>query len=766
MSAAASAVFQALSGLVSLASQQQKQDGSREAGAAPLPSASFPASPALSDDDCKVLELGSTLTELLAGSSIDMPMVVFAGSQSSAKSTLMGRLLGVPLAPTGATMTTRAAQIVRKLYTPDRAQQRIEVGEVGSGEWRVPADGSGTFALGEGEAGRRVASDALCRHLEQLTVRVAGPGLGVSHEPIHIRLYTSELSAGVGMTYVDLPGLTAVAQVDRGQPADVKEQVRALASRYLSRPRALIVAVMPARADLEVDMALELVKHHDPQGTRTVAVLTKPDLMNSQSPLHDLLVYLDDDDDDGAGQANPSHGGGAPRLSRSLAMPVHGYFLVCNSGRQAATLEQHDAHEASFFAAASVTAQLAEEDSDADRRKGQEAATKVADTAGVVLVQAGALTRRARSRLGVSNLRASLCTAFVAHVRDHLPVMARELRSAHAAAAAAAEQLGPSWLVSADTETDRMALMHQVVAGVSSALATSLRERTAASNCGSQLAQLYDRYRSRIAALQPFARVAGARHDDGGDDSGGFSDELFERIVGNCQGNHMRSVVSDVEVLEYCMASGNGRPGSLGPAAAAMPDAVACLSAVRALLAELVESLLRGNQVMARFPALAAYLRDAVLSPDRRSVLGDLEDRARLRLDELAQRKSTYVWTDNAQFQRDRQQQQHDGPGAPRKTADGTAVVAHLRAVCTSYWQNVVEPTLCHEVPSLIQFHLVDPFPDALRRRLFEEALRLDGQQTARLFEEGRGQVDKRRATLSLHNRLQAAVRSLDLAHV
>ena len=46
---------------------------------------------------------------------------------------------------------------------------------------------------------------------------------------------------------------------------------------------------MPAREDLETDMALELVKRYDKDGSRSIGVLTKVDLMNETS---DLTCYL------------------------------------------------------------------------------------------------------------------------------------------------------------------------------------------------------------------------------------------------------------------------------------------------------------------------------------------------------------------------------------------------------------------------------------------------------------------------------------------
>ena len=44
--------------------------------------------------------------------------------------------------------------------------------------------------------------------------------------------------------------------------------------------KTIILAVMPARTDIEADIALDLIKEYDAKGERTVGVLTKLDLMN------------------------------------------------------------------------------------------------------------------------------------------------------------------------------------------------------------------------------------------------------------------------------------------------------------------------------------------------------------------------------------------------------------------------------------------------------------------------------------------------------
>ena len=47
---------------------------------------------------------------------------------------------------------------------------------------------------------------------------------------------------------------------------------------------------MPARTDIEADIALDLVKEVDPSGERTIGILTKMDLMNEGT---DITEYLE-----------------------------------------------------------------------------------------------------------------------------------------------------------------------------------------------------------------------------------------------------------------------------------------------------------------------------------------------------------------------------------------------------------------------------------------------------------------------------------------
>ncbi|KAH8605552.1 Dynamin family Dynamin central region Dynamin GTPase effector domain [Trypanosoma vivax] len=63
-----------------------------------------------------------------------------------------------------------------------------------------------------------------------------------------------------------------------------------MVTRYISPPNTIILAVSPANADLATSYSLQLAKKVDPEGVRTVGVLTKLDLMDRGTDASDILM--------------------------------------------------------------------------------------------------------------------------------------------------------------------------------------------------------------------------------------------------------------------------------------------------------------------------------------------------------------------------------------------------------------------------------------------------------------------------------------------
>ncbi len=101
-----------------------------------------------------------------------------------------------------------------------------------------------------------------------------GKNAGISPQPINLRIFSPNV---LTLTLVDLPGLTKVPVGD--QPRDIEKQIRDMLLKYISKPACIVLAVTAANTDLANSDGLKLAREVDPEGTRTIGVLTKVDLM-------------------------------------------------------------------------------------------------------------------------------------------------------------------------------------------------------------------------------------------------------------------------------------------------------------------------------------------------------------------------------------------------------------------------------------------------------------------------------------------------------
>lgn len=90
------------------------------------------------------------------------------------------------------------------------------------------------------------------------------------------------------LTLVDLPGLTKVPVGD--QPKDIEKQLREMSLKFISKPNAIILSVTAANTDLANSDGLKLAREVDPDGFRTIGVLTKVDLMDKGTDVVDILA--------------------------------------------------------------------------------------------------------------------------------------------------------------------------------------------------------------------------------------------------------------------------------------------------------------------------------------------------------------------------------------------------------------------------------------------------------------------------------------------
>ncbi|KAG5308375.1 DNM1L protein, partial [Acromyrmex insinuator] len=208
---------------------------------------------------------------------LQLPQIVVLGTQSSGKSSVIESLVGRSFLPRGTGIVTRRPLILQLIYTPkdDREHRSAENGTLDLEEW-------GMFLHTKNRIYRDF--DDIRAEIEAETDRMAGANKGICPEPINLKIYSTSV---VNLTLIDLPGITKVPVGD--QPEDIESQIRELVLKYICSPNSIILAVVTANTDMATSESLKLSKDVDPDGRRTLAVVTKLDLMDAGTDAIDIL---------------------------------------------------------------------------------------------------------------------------------------------------------------------------------------------------------------------------------------------------------------------------------------------------------------------------------------------------------------------------------------------------------------------------------------------------------------------------------------------
>lgn len=76
------------------------------------------------------------------------------------------------------------------------------------------------------------------------------------------------------------------------QPDDIESQVKNLVVKYIQNPNSIILAVSTANTDMSTSESLKLAKEVDSEGKRTLAVITKLDLMDAGNTYFFLIKFV------------------------------------------------------------------------------------------------------------------------------------------------------------------------------------------------------------------------------------------------------------------------------------------------------------------------------------------------------------------------------------------------------------------------------------------------------------------------------------------
>eukprot|EP00043_Microstomoeca_roanoka_P015343 m.153701 g.153701 ORF g.153701 m.153701 type:complete len:1019 (+) comp16240_c11_seq1:115-3171(+) len=195
-----------------------------------------------------------------------LPRVVVVGDQSAGKTSVLEVLVRARIFPRGAgEMMTRAP---------------IQV--------TMSEGAHHTAKIREEDTVYNLRSERDLKNLrdriEELMLASLDPDNVVSHKTLAIELEGPGLQP---MVLVDLPGV--IQHHTKGMPTTTKQNILQMCKKHITNPNAIILCIQDASRDAESSSVADLVRAADPEGDRTVFVLTKVDLAEKLSISKDKL---------------------------------------------------------------------------------------------------------------------------------------------------------------------------------------------------------------------------------------------------------------------------------------------------------------------------------------------------------------------------------------------------------------------------------------------------------------------------------------------
>jgi hypothetical protein len=186
---------------------------------------------------------------------LNLPQITVIGDQSSGKSSLLTELSGIPF-PTNSGITTKCPIVVCTKYNSSQVKP--------------------IYTITHNDEDIIIEKDKLSNKILELqTENLKNNDINekVIDKCIHISAEGKDFN---DLVLVDLPGI-----ISNGLP-EIKAKVIKMIETYITPEETLILTITEAKQDDETAQALELAKEFDPDEERTIRILTKYDIFDSE----------------------------------------------------------------------------------------------------------------------------------------------------------------------------------------------------------------------------------------------------------------------------------------------------------------------------------------------------------------------------------------------------------------------------------------------------------------------------------------------------
>ncbi|KAG5940486.1 hypothetical protein E4U60_000485 [Claviceps pazoutovae] len=216
---------------------------------------------------------------------VDLPQIVVCGDQSAGKSSVLEAISGMSFPSKDNLCTRFATELILRRHDSQAIKVSIIPGPDCSSEDRERlSDFSADIDIDAPDIGSVVEKAKEVMGLSETKV--------FSTDVLRVELCGPTQPH---LTMVDLPGLFRAG--NRDQSVDDAETVRNLVLGYVRSPRSIILAVVSAKSDFALQEITQMAREVDPEGNRTLGLITKPDALDVGSDSEASYVKLAQNND-------------------------------------------------------------------------------------------------------------------------------------------------------------------------------------------------------------------------------------------------------------------------------------------------------------------------------------------------------------------------------------------------------------------------------------------------------------------------------------